>query len=534
MRRRRLLALAGASVVPLAACTGRQTDERTPTGEQTVTGTADRTTQPRTIESPTGTTMTETPRANAFDTVVDVAADLGCEPDDGEPCRGLLGDVDADSVLLRFPAGTYRFAHRLVAGSFERFGLVGDGDVTIRPPDGFNNELLLARAGAVHLANVTVDLSARETTAGFTLIGDRELTVENVTIAGRGYHPDSQVVHGFALAVRNPDGTGVVRNLVARRGSAIGHYKGGNGRTGIWAGGRHRGTLRIENCLLEEFGNNGIYASRCPGSVQVVDSTFRNNNVASVRISGEGSYARNVLVEVDLSSYDGPRSRFDSGFNTRGIVIEQNNVDKSPGARIVDCDVRLLDAIRSQGAIGIGHHGRTVEVSDTTIRVDTDRIPAILRKRPQTAGASGIVLDGVTITGSAAGREAIKLEGAPESVFRDVTIDQPGTERDGVKLIDSEGCLLDGGSVEAGRYPVVVDGGTAACWLLVDQRPQLSSAGGAPDGRTTVDGFDFHTVRGNDCIHADTLKETAGSALDRLGFLGIEDSALTFVVLEAR
>jgi hypothetical protein len=532
MRRRRLLALLGGATVPLAGCSSQPSD--TPSTPATPTRTPGPPETPSDTRARTPTT-TVTPTPDQFSKVVDVVGDLGCDAGGEESCEDTLEAVDGDSVLYRFPSGTYRFDSRLIVEGADRIGFVGNGDVTLRPPPGFNEELFLARVGTVHLANVTVDIRASNTTAGFTFVGDRGLTVENVRFLGRGQHDRSPVVNALALAVRQRSGLGVVRNLVAKQGSAIGHYRAGNGRTGIWAGGRHKGTLRVENCRFDEFGNNAIYASRCPGRVQVVDSVFRNNNVSAVRISGEGSYARNLDIEVDLSKYDGPRTRMDDQFNTRCVIIEQNNFDKPAGAVVEDCSIRVLESPVVQDVVDVGHYGRSLTLRNTEIRIDVDA-PAVWRKWPRTPGPTEVVMENVSIGGSAAGRSAIRLEGATGSVLRDVYVDQDQGRRNGVTLLGSNGCLFDGGSISAGRYPVVIDDDeeSSACWLLVGRTPELSSTGGTPTEATTVSDLSFDTVRGNACVDTHHLDGTSQEQVDRLALFDIGATELTFVLLQTR
>ncbi len=453
--------------------------------------------------------MPETPEL----TEVNVVDDLGCDPTGTEPCASKLQRGLEDGVALLFPEGTYRLEDRLDISGFGSIGLVGDGAVRLVPPNGYNSVLIdVGEVSRFLLRGIDIDINATDTTAGVRVICRDSFEIEDIEYLGRGEHPDNRVVHSMILGLTTASGRGLIRNFRALKGSAIGHYKNGDGRAGISIGPWNFGTVRIEDCHLEEFGNNGIYASRTSGNVEVIGGLFRNNNVASIRISGNGSFVSGATVEVDMGTYTGPLTQLDSQFNTRGIAIEQGPADKQNGALIRDCTIRIKDTPRSKGGINLFPTGRTVTVRNTTVEVDADGVPAVYRSPLEsqgrfepTAGPHWVDLENVRITGSAGGLAGVMLYDAPDSVIRNCTIEQTGPDRDGIFMVDSISTLIDGGSVTTTRYPFVVEvngqAETDSCLLQFESNPQVqpssSSSGPIRSGSTvTIDENEYRVDGG--------------------------------------
>jgi hypothetical protein len=494
MDRRTYLSVVGAGLSGLGGCS-RLSEERDPGTEPPGPTESTSTHPPPTTTTGGGATSTPDP----FDREVDVVEDLGCDPTGSDPCNQELTSSLEDGTLLRFPEGTYQFDDQVTLMGLPSVGFVGEGGAKFVPPEGFNQRLLTVHADTIVFEGIDVGVTADRTTAGFTFVAEDRFRVEDVQFRGRGSHPDSQVVNALGLGVRNPDGKGLVRNVVAKKGSSIGHYKNGNGRVGTWIGQLHRGTIRIEDCHYQEFGNNGIYASRTRGDVEVVDSTFRNNNVTSIRISGRGSFVRNADIEVDLRKYDGPRTGLSDQFNTRGISIEQNNVDKPPGAKVLDSDVRIKNTPLAQTAIGIGHYGKSATIRNTEI------------------------------TGAASDNSAIRIEGAPGSVLRNCSVEQDGSNRNGIHLTDSRGTLVDGGTVETTGFPLLVgveDGAT--CLFRVGNTPRLRAFELDLLGTGSALRAELPTAVRYRCVDPNLLGEFDPTEIERIGVVRAANGILFF------
>ncbi|WP_411968989.1 hypothetical protein [Haloferax sp. YSSS75] len=482
MDRRAYLGLVGVTVASVAGCTTRRETE---------------TPQP-TPQSPIP--PTSTPRLDEYERI-NVVDDLGCDPSGNEPCESKLRNALADGVALEFPSGSYRFGGRLDIADLTDVALVGDGDVSLVPPEGFNSIIVdVGQTDKFFMRGIDIDITAADTTAGVRVICRDSFFIEDVEFVGRGTHPDDRVVHAMLLGLTNSSGRGTIRNFRALQGSAIGHYKNGDGRAGISIGPWNKGNIRIEDCHLEEFGNNGVYGSRTSGNVEVVGGVFRNNNVASIRISGNGSFVAGATIEVDLDDYSGPLTQLDSQFNTRGVAIEQGPTEKPPGVEIRDCNITIESTPRSKGGVYIFPTGRTVTIRNTKIEVNADNVPAVYRSVLEPQGQyepaeapHWIKLENVEITGRSRGAAAVILYDAPESVIRNCTIEQTGENRDGVFLTDSFSTLIDGGSVTTTRYPLVVEvdrqTGADACLLEFGAIPVVrksTGSGGSFQSGSTV------------------------------------------------
>lgn len=403
-----------------------------------------------------------------FDQTINMSGDLGCDPTGQQPCDREFIEAAADDTLLVFPSGTYRFEGVGGLSGLSNFGIYGDGDVTFTAPPNVNGDwFVVDRCHGLLFENINVDVSATNAAPTLKFGVTSKLEIRDVEVFGRGMRNGSKVRGesgnvpvGNALLpiVRSPDGWGVVENFAAKQGGRIGTYNKGNGRVGIYIGRSHQGTIRLLNCHLKEFPNNGIYASRTHGVVQVEGGLFRNNDISQVRLGSNDSHLRNGTVEIDIDEVAHPNMPGDF-LRPRGIRIESGGVDTA-GVRIRDVDIEH----RSSTAPGvvIGKAGGRFELSNLRIRSDVDEMPAIAAK-PPTGGVhpappephSGVI-EGVRITGQASSGSAIWIHQRPGCQINETTIDQPRGSRDGIRLLKSPHCEIIGGSISAGRYPLLV------------------------------------------------------------------------------
>jgi hypothetical protein len=260
-------------------------------------------------------------------------------------------------------------------------------------------------ADQVLFKGIDFDIRPDNTVTGLRFNTRNGVHVENVEYVGRGTHSSGSVANALTVTISNGDASGVVKNLVATEGSSWARYKGGDGRIGIGVFQPHSGTLKVVDCQLEEFGNNGMYASRHTGKVQVEGGTFRNNNVASVRISGQGNYVEGATIEIDPEKYSGPRedSHESNAFGMRAVWINGRKFDKQPGAEVRDCDIVVRDHPAPNSAIRVSDNSTSLAVRNTRIQHDLDGMSAV-RSEPN---GHPIELEGVSITGDASGGAAV-------------------------------------------------------------------------------------------------------------------------------
>ena len=424
-----------------------------------------------------------------FSDVVDVT-DYGADPTGTERSDRAIEDAIGEDTLLVFPPGDYLIADTLVWSGLDCYGFYGDGDVRFVPPSGSNELILNARGDEILFEGIDIDHREQDTVSGLLLKADTRLAVEDVTYLGRGTHPDDSVTYALKAEVTQPDGTGLVRNVRAEKGSAIGHYKAGNGRIGIYSGPGHEGRLRFENVHLEEFANNALYVSKNPGSTEVIDSYFRNNNIASIRLSGDGSYVENCQIELDLDEYTGPTDGLDSKVYMRGIWVQQGRFDFPGGVRINNSEISIADSIDAAVGIIASDDAKTLDVTNTTIRVDADGERAIQRKSPDHSNGT-VTLDNVSVVGNAQDQEAIFIAGTDGSTVRNSCIYTPGSGRDGILFRDATNALVDDTNISVSGDGVVEDGtAVTTSGITADDScplPGVSDPEDSPDHTITIE-----------------------------------------------
>ncbi len=389
----------------------------------------------------------------SFDRVVNIVEDYGADPTGNEPVNAAISEAASDGTLITFPEGTYQFNGKYIPRN-NRLGFLGEGDVTFVPPAGFDDLLIDSWSGYDELLieNIDIDIRDETTTAGIRLKCQTKFHIEDVEYLGRGLTASGGQTSAFLLALESEDGEGVLRNAVAKKGSRFDGYEGGNGRIGVWIGWSNKGTIRLEQCDFREFGNNACYTSRTPGNVQIVDSYFCNNNASQIRISGEGSYVKNCVLEIDFDKYTGPTPiDTETEFGIRGISVDQGVQQDVPaipaGAEIIDCDIIGRNAPQGIGLINVSPQGRSVTVKNTRIQCDLPDTPAVRRGEPGSISwrpyqdtppkPHYVRLENCSITGSAEGREAVFIDSADASYIKDCCIQQTGSDRDGVRIINS-------------------------------------------------------------------------------------------------
>jgi hypothetical protein len=241
-----------------------------------------------------------TPEVSAATTVN--LGDEGLSP--GDSIDSYLEDYFTDGNRVVVPEGEYEWDGDGIGGSYADAAIVGDGPVVFRHPDGMHRApTTRATGGTVAFRNVTIrgECDGDDSRWRLEADDDADLVLENVAL---------------------PDG------MEGQFGDA----------TGIYVPPGHAGTLTLRNVHLEDFSNNGLYASAPgkpsdgqQGAVLVEGGLYKNNNVAGVRLGSDGSHAIGVTIVNDAESTDigGP------GTAQRGLRIRE------PGDDIVveDCDI---------------------------------------------------------------------------------------------------------------------------------------------------------------------------------------------------
>lgn len=433
----RALGTAGATAA-LSGCSLLSPDEETPTGTPTGTPT------PTAREGGPSPTGDDVPYADEYGNVVDLKR-AGADPTGQEDIIPLLEAHAADDTLLYLAEGTYLMADDWLFEGFEQFGIVGP-EATLRPPDGYRRTMFLFNdAKGLRIEGLTFDFRAESTGARplNARIADG-LLVRDVTV--RGQQDVDQDMMRFD--VMDPDGSGLVERM---------HLPDGAPRdlpiTGCLVTGDSEGALTFRDCRIVGFPDNGLYASAATGPVTVEGGYYANNAIANVRV-GDGGVVRGVHVRADRHS--------NHGENTRGIRLREGAF-----ALVEGCTIEMLEVPSSDGAITVSTHMREAEIRDTTIRIDTDGVAAVLAKSPvdkyeeDEDVSTAVTLRNVEITGAAAGKAAVNVVDRNGSRFENLCIQQTGASRDGIRLLRSNDNRIIGAGIDVTGEAIVLEESTA-------------------------------------------------------------------------
>lgn len=394
-----------------------------------------------------------------FDRTVDAVDDLGADPSGNEPADHVFSQVSPGTKVV-FPSGTYLFTQENLVSGAGAFGFEGRGDVTFTVPQGFNQEFADFVPSKLLFRNIDIDIRKDNTVTGMTVVTADAFLVEDVRVLGRGTHSGGSTTRAFAAGVQSADGLGVFRRVVAREGSGWSRLKGGNGREFCFVSLSNRGTVRFEDCQVEEFGDTGIYGSGAGGAIQVIGGQYWNNNVASIRLSGAGCVVKDATIGVDSNRYSGPRDSEGTGFNTRGIWIEQKNsaLDTPGNVHVTNCDFLMRNVVSSAGAIVGRPNGGGAVIRNCRFLQDHNRsailafAPGSTRAHPKPPAPHDYTIENVQITATTSW-PAVDVRGR-EAVLRNSCVDAPGAVAAGsvrTENVSRGGCQQPnaGGAVNA-------------------------------------------------------------------------------------
>ncbi|EMA54320.1 hypothetical protein C451_06715 [Halococcus thailandensis JCM 13552] len=472
-----------------------------------------------------------TRRGIKFKQTVDMVSDAGCDPSGNEPCDSKIRNAADDHTLLKFPPGEYRITEKNAILDKTNLGFLGEGDVRFKAPAGYNKKMLVVDDGTGLLfENIDVDLRASGATPGLHFGVDDDLEVHDVEYIGQGIHPNSDprgggngnpaVTYALYPIVRSPDGTGTVSNVVAKNDGLMGAYNHGNGRVGVWIGISHKGTVTLKNCQFEGFPNNGLYCSRTGGAVQVEGGVFRNNDITQVRLSSSDSYVKNATITADFDNSNSPNPG--DTLNSRGVRFEAGKFGYR-GASVENCDITIASTPNSSGGVVVGSDGADHAIRNTRIKVDVDSIRGVYAKAPVGFGNRGpppkphsTTLENVSVTGSASGADAVRIDQRDDSVVKGCCIDQNGGNRNGVRLVDSDGSKVVNSTIDVNGQRVVEDN----TWV---RTRNIDASGSCPTPNQGGGGLS-HTLRIDGTGSRTDYSFSVSGDLEGAGSLSSEDN----------
>ena len=416
-------------------------------------------------------TETDVPHADEFGTVVD-AVEAGADPTGEEPVNDIIEGYAGDDTLLSFPDGSYLLEPITLSG-YNEFGIAGQG--RSRPTflaesgtcvEGGSSYLHLENVANLLLDGVTFDFTGDSTGGIIRITATGDVIAANIRAPGAC--PEQVAL--FRLDVVDEAATAVVDGL------QIANERTDSWLTGVFVGKQHAGDLIFRNCSVDGFTDNGLYASApgladgAGGIVHVEGGTYRNNNVANVRLGSAGSVARGVTSISDAP----PPSDGDVTANARGFRLRSGH-----GQLIDDCEVRITDDSRfTHGGIVFHETNGGATVQNTRIRIDRNETAAIRLFAQTTDNPETPTFEAIDIGGSAAEGQAVLVEGRDETVFRNCTIGGSGENRTGIVFRDSADCRLVDSTIDVTNHPLVLQNAT----LEIENTTLVT-----PDGREEID-----------------------------------------------
>lgn len=436
--------LKGTAIAGFAGLTGVAAYEFTTDGQPSEDADQDPT-RTTTAEQPEPTPEETVRHADEFGTVID-AQQAGADPSGVEAIGDLLQELAADDTLLSFRPGTYLLP-RIELSAYDHLGIAAAHDerpTFVAPAHSCTNS-----DPHVEFADVTdfllegIDFDFRRDGAGgaINVIASGDATVRDITATGSC----RAQITAFRMDIRDTDGTGLVENYRATQTQDTGWL------TGAYVGERHSGEVTFRNCELRGFTDNGLYGSAPAtengggGLVHTEGCRFRNNNVSNLRLGTPGSTASGDSIVVE-SAPDAART------NLRGIRFRRG-FDQV----VEDCDIRFGPGVtNSFGAIVYHADNAGARVANTRIRMDSDGVPAINAFYPSGDPAGAPAFENLTIDGSANRGYTAQINGRSRTTFRDCTIEQTGTHRDGIRLAYCHDCELVDSRIEVTGYPLIL------------------------------------------------------------------------------
>lgn len=408
--------------------------------------------------------------------VVDVV-EAGADPNGGESITPVLEANRADDTLFRFPEGRYYMDDMVRWTGFENVGFEGD-DATIVPASyhDFNGTNICFKLGtasspgdSLHFSGIDFDFTADDTGARAiqAQVAD-DLVVRNVTVDGEH---DSGTFGPFLFDVTSSSGEGTIENVRIPDGGEYSRYTPGSiktGPTGILVSDSHQGHLRFQDCVVGPFPDNGLYAANGE-KVSVIGGEYRNSNVASIRIGGDGSNVQDATVVVDQNRDDDETQmgiRLDRG---EDLLVEDTTVElQSPNGNAIRVlndvdsatisDSSLSVENRPENAIHVNPSAGSTHIHGTDIRQDTSAYAIVLTE--QSSGGGDVLVEDVDVTGDGDGsnyRFTIYC-GRDGTEFRSVSVEQQGGDWRRGLLVDADDCLVYGGDYYTEHHPIVNDG----------------------------------------------------------------------------
>jgi hypothetical protein len=309
-------------------------------------------------DAPTAASLSTTRRVDAVD-------DLGWDPTGERPIDLRL----QSDTRIDVPPGEYLVAEESRAENLRRFALVGTGDrpedVRFRPTRGDAHWFLNLRRGTRDVVVQNLAIDSRDEWPGClgnAFVVDGGLRLQDVHYLGRTPNEHTGSVSLLPVYATDPDGVVVLDGVEMTGPSELATYP--KNPLAVFAGPEHEGTLYVRNSRFANRGEHAIYASRCVGDVRIENCWFKNNQNSHVRISGDGSWARDCRFEWATDDHPN-RGSFQA---TTGLVFESGFQGFS-GGLAERCTFVCRSSAPNSGCLKVDGSQGAVTVRDCTFAV---------------------------------------------------------------------------------------------------------------------------------------------------------------------
>lgn len=356
--------------------------------------------------------------------------DDGVANDGSEDVSAYIENNLADNLLLIFPPGTYAFDGGVTIDNVENFGVwAPQGGVTFTEGSiAASNEFFHIGTSGNNAENIFIggmDCDVQD--AKFAEIFGQDVLIEDVEFTNERNASSSQT-HHISMRAQNDDGRITLREVRMPQGGALPDgVTVDDASGGIYVFKDHAGTIKIEDCEVGPFPDNGVYASPpgesdgSGGRTLIYGGEFRNSNVSNLRIGGDGSVIRDAKIIIDnvnnnFSSIRGLYLR-----NGRGNVVD--NVK-------IECD----STISGHSACRVASNCQTTYIRDLTV-IDNGSNRALRTSGDDTYP---IFIDGLVVKGSA-GTSSVTYPvylDRKRTHITDSHIDQPN--RSGIDIVQTD------------------------------------------------------------------------------------------------
>jgi hypothetical protein len=380
-----------------------------------------------------------------FQRTVNAVDDLGADPNGNEPANNAIEQGAEEGTLIILPKGSeFLLDGDLNLSVDGTFGMVGEGFEKASKPPGKGGARFVAAPGTQVriitgevtsglLANFIMDQSASDAGIALLLQATGFCFGRDIRITGiqdsTGTEADEENNHPACAMIAHAESAVVRLQRFYVSNTGLPGDKNKGGVPGVWVGKTNKGLAEIVQCQISNSADNGIYASRTPGYVHIIDGAYINNEVSQFRIAGKGSWANGSTILIDVEQYKGPNpSDFNNKIATNGVKTEMPSFINKPGGAALKNVEAIGQSAKNIGSLVFvrGHAGALTMENCKVVNV-LDDVPSLIASvpgssyDPKSPPPYDITLNKCTFTGTLSS-PVITIQGRPASTISDTCI----------------------------------------------------------------------------------------------------------------